>query len=628
MTVEDDRIEKLKRKLYSREGFTPASNRFQINTGDTRNVKDNWEDNGSLHIDDMSAEPQTHPFLKKFLAGALLFFLAAIGIALYMFFVGANEVSSANVDIQIVGPASVASGEQVDLGVSLVNKNRTALKNVVLTIEYPDGARAKDDSAEPLTRTSQNIADIGKGATYNTATKLYLFGDKDIPKTLTFKMEYTVTGSNARFTKEKKYDVLIGSSPLLINVSAPQEINSGQQVSLQVTVTSNSGSLLKDVMVKAEYPYGFTYNRATIEPQSDKQTWNLGDLKNGDKKVFTVIGTMLAQDNEERTFRFLSGVAGIDGELETILGTAMPTISIRKPFFNTVFALGGDTADVVGARAQDRISAELSTTNSLADSLSNVVLEVKMSGAALNKSGVRVNDGGFYQSSQNVIMWDRNANSKFDLLRPGDKVAARFDIQDFSVSQSMKNPEITFDVTLKGVRSLAGGGVDNVTSTVTKTLRFFTDLTLKAVSLRSGTLQNTGPVPPQRDTASTYTIDWTLSNTHNDVQSAQVKAVLPVYVDWMGVVSPNTESVSYNPDTRTVTWNAGTIGALAGYFTSPKKVLFQVRLNASASQAGISPALTGPITISGMDMFVNKTVTTQVGSVTTDTFDGFSGIVQ
>lgn len=628
MSVEDDRIEKLKRKLYSREGFTPAQNRFEINTHDVGDVKDNWDGNTGLHINDVSSETQTRPFLKKFLTGAILFFLVAVGIALYMFFVGGNEVSSANVDIQIVGPASVASGEQVDLGVSLINKNRTALKDVVLTIEYPDGARASDDSVQPLTRTSQNITDIAKGSTYNTATKLYLFGDKDIPKTLTFKMEYTVAGSNARFTKEKKYDVLIGSSPLLINVSAPQEVNSGQEVSLQVTVTSNSGSLLKGVMVKAEYPYGFTYNTATLEPQSDKQTWNLGDLKNGDKKVFTISGTMLAQDNEERTFRFMSGVAGVNGELETILGTAMPTISIRKPFFNTIFAIGGDVSDVVGANAKDRISADLSTENSLADTLSNVTLEVKINGGALNESGVRVNDGGFYQSSQNTILWNRNVSPKFELLLPGDKIATHFDLQDFTISRTTKNPEIVFDVTLRGVRSLVGGGVDNVTSTMTKHLRFFTDLILSAHSLRSGVFTNTGSVPPQRNTPSTYTIEWVLSNTHNDVQKAQIKTVLPVYVDWMGVISPNTESISYDPDTRTVTWNAGTIGALAGYSTSPKKVLFQVRLNPSASQVGTSPWLTGKATVSGMDMFVNKMFSTEVGEVTTDTADGFSGKVQ
>ncbi len=628
MTLEDDRIEKLKRKLYSRESFTPASNRFEINMHDVGDVKDNWDDNTGLHIDAVSAEPETHPFLKKFLTGAIVFLLVAVSIALYMFFMGGNAVSSANVDIEIVGPASVTSGEQVDLGISLVNKNRTALKNVTLTIEYPDGARAKDDSAEPLTRTVQNIPDITKSSTYNTATKLYLFGDKDIPKTLVFKMEYTVSGSNARFTKEKKYDVLIGSSPLLINVSAPQEINSGQQVSLQVTVTSNSGSLLKDVMVKAEYPYGFTYNRATLEPENDKQTWKLGDLKNGDKKVFTVVGTMIAQDNEERTFRFMAGVADLKGELETILGTAMPTVSLRKSFFNIVFGLGRDTAEMVSARAQDRIAGELSITNSLPDSLSNVVLEVKMNGVALNKFGVSVNDGGFYQSSQNTILWDRNTNSKFAFIRPSETVDARFDVQDFSIPRTMKNPEIVFNINLKGVRSLVGGGVDNITSTATKTLRFFTDLTLKASSLRSGELQNSGPVPPRREEASTYTIEWVLSNTHNDVQRAQVKTTLPVYVDWMGVVSPNTESISYDPDSRTVTWNAGTIGALAGYSTSPKKVLFQVRLNASASQVGLSPILTGGTTISGMDTFVNKTFTTEAGSVNTNTADGFSGKVQ
>ncbi len=627
MTVEDDRIEQLKRKLYSRDGVIPTiSTDFKIQQNVVDEVKDDWST--ELHIDDVPYEQPTHPFLKKFFGASLIFFLGALAVAGYMFFMGTNEVSSANVDIVVVGPASVTSGEQVDLGLSLRNKNRTTLHDIVLTIEYPEGTRAQDNSAEPLKRTTEQIASLAKDAEYNTTAKFYVFGDKDVPKTLTIKMEYSVTGSAARFTKEKKYDVLIGSSPLLINVSAPQEINSGQQVSMQVTVTSNSTSLLKDVLVRAEYPYGFTYNRATLEPESDKQTWKIGDLKNGDKKVFTVIGSVLAQDNEERTFRFLAGVANLEGDIETVLGTAMPTISVRKPFFNTVFSLDGDVSDVVGTKANTRVSAQMAVTNSLPDSLSNVVLEVKMSGAALNKSGVRVGNGGFYQSSQNVIVWDRNTDSSFDFMRPGDKVTTRFDLENFSVSQTMKNPEITFEVTLKGVRSLVGGGVDNVVSTVTKKLKFFTDITLAARSLRLGTLQNTGPVPPQRDTPTTYTIEWVLSNTHNDVQKSQVQTVLPVYVEWMGVVSPSTESVIYNPDTRTVTWNAGTIGAGAGYLTSPKKVLFQVKINPSVSQVGLSPALTGDLRVSGMDTFVGKAVVTDVAPVTTNTADGFSGVVQ
>lgn len=629
MTVEDDRIEQLKRKLYSRGGFTPTTKRFVMGSYD-KSVKDSWgEGETNLHIDSTSENTQTHPFLKKFLFGALLFLLIAVGVAVYTFFVGANQVSSANVDIQIVGPATVASGEQVDLGVSLINENRTALNNVVLTVEYPEGARVGLDTAEPLQRTTENVEHIDKGSVHNTTTKLVLFGDKDVQKTLTFKMEYTVNGSNARFTKEKKYDILIGSSPLLVNVSAPQEINSGQQFQLQVTVTSNSGALLKDVLVKAEYPYGFVYSDSSLEPESDKQTWRIGDLKNGEKKVFTVRGNVIAQDNEERTFRFMVGTEGVEqNSIETVLGTAMPTISLRKPFFNANLALAGNTADIVPFNGQGRLSGQLSLANSLSDSLSNVVAEIKMTGTVLNKSGVRVSDGGFYQSNQNVIVWDRNTNPAFEILRPGDKTNVSFELQDFIVPQNMRNPEMTFDVTLKAVRSLVGGGVDNVTSTVTKKLRFLTNLSLSARSLKVGGLANTGPVPPMRDTASTYTVEWTVSNTHNEVSGAQVKTVLPVYVDWVGVVSPNTEIVTYDPDTRTVTWNTGTVAALAGYSTSPKKVLFQVRITPSISQVGIAPQLTNMATISGLDTFANKVISVDIGSVTTDTADGFSGVVQ
>jgi len=628
MTVEDDRIEQLKRKLYSRGNFTPITKRFQMGTYN-KAVKENWSENTELHIDGMPEGEKTHPLLKKFLYGALVFLVVSIGIALYMFFGGGNQVSSANVDIKILGPASVASGEKIDLGVSLVNENRIALKNVVLTVEYPEGARASPDTTEPLKRTTENVKDINKGSVHNLTTKLILFGDKDSIKTLIFKMEYTVVGSNARFTKEKKYDVSIGSSPLLISVSAPQEVNSGQQFQVQITVASNSGALIKDVLVKAEYPYGFAYTDSSLMPEGDKQTWNIGDLKNGEKKVFTVKGSIVAQDNEERTFRFMVGSVGTEqNTIDTVLGTAMPTISLRKPFFNATFALAGDTADTVAVGRVGRVTGQLIITNSLADSLSNIVTEVSMSGSALNKSGVKVTDGGFYQSSQNVIIWDRNGNSNFELLRPGEKEDASFELENFIIPANMKNPEITFDVTLKAVRSLVGGGVDNVTSTMVKKLRFLTNLNVTTRSLRGGVFGNTGPVPPVRNSASTYTVEWSISNTHNDVSNVVVKATLPAYADWMGAVSPATENVMYDADKRTVTWNAGTVGALAGFSTSPKKVLFQVRLNPSISQVGIAPSLTNTTTVSGLDTFGNKAVSAEAGGVNTNTADGFTGTVQ
>ncbi len=626
--MENDRIEQLKRKLYSRGNFTPTTKRFQMENFN-QPVKDAWgEGDTALHING-EQDVKTHPLLKKFLTGAIIFLLISVGIALYMFFGGGNQVSSANVDIKIVGPATVASGEQIDLGVSLINENRTALSNVVFTVEYPEGARGSLDNTEPLKRTTEDIKNIDKGSIHTTTTKLLLFGDKDVTKTLIFKIEYTVAGSNARFTKEKKYDVVIGSSPLLINVSAPQEINSGQQFQLQVTVTSNSGALLKGVLVKAEYPYGFAYADSSLPPESDKQTWNIGDLKNGEKKVFTIKGNIIAQDNEERTFRFMVGTEGLDQNIiETVLGTAMPTISLRKPFFNAAFSLGGNSAEIVAVPVQGRLDGELSIVNSLADSLSNVVAEISMTGSALNKAGIRVSDGGFYQSNQNVIVWDRNANSSFELLRPGETARGSFELQDFIVPQNMKNPEITFDVTLKAVRSLVGGGVDNVVSTMTKKLRFLTNLNIGTRSLRGGVFANTGPVPPVRDSASTYTIEWAISNTHNEVSGAVVKTTLPVYVDWMGSISPNTESVTYDADKRTVTWNAGTIPALAGYSTSAKKVFFQVKLNPSISQVGSAPTLTNTTNISGLDTWGNKNITVEGAAANTNTADGSAGVVQ
>jgi hypothetical protein len=58
------------------------------------------------------------------------------------------------------------------------------------------------------------------------------------------------------------------------------------------------------------------------------------------------------------------------------------------------------------------------------------------------------------------------------------------------------------------------------------------------------------------DKESTYTVAWTFTNTSNDTSSVVAKATLPNGVVWKGQISPTTEKISYDPDSRTITCNA------------------------------------------------------------------------
>src|SRR3989338_8920404 len=261
-----------------------------------------WGQAKSFQFSPEMMSRKNNSFFNKFLIGSLVFFVVSLGVAIFIFFGGVNMISSDNLDIKITAQSSVSSGEELDIGLSILNGNNTDLENVVLFIEYPEGSEIIGEENRIITRDRISLDTIAQGKSKDYTIRALLFGEKDIVKTFTFKIEYKVKGSNAIFSKEKTYDVLIGSSPILLDVSYPKEVNSGQQMTLSINITSNSSVPIKNTLVKVEYPYGFTYKSSNIKPLSDNSVWNIGDLRNGDKKTLSVTGVIIGQNMEDMSF--------------------------------------------------------------------------------------------------------------------------------------------------------------------------------------------------------------------------------------------------------------------------------------------------------------------------------------
>ena len=120
---------------------------------------------------------------------------------------------------------------------------------------------------------------------------------------------------------------------------------------------------------------------------------------------------------------------------------------------------------------------------------------------------------------------------------------------------------------------------------------------------RSGNITNSGPLPPNSSSPTTYTIVWSVTNSTNVLSDGTVRATLPSYVDWTGATFPATENISYNSVTREVVWRLGNIAPSVGYNSPVREASFQVRLNTSASQAGTSPVLVDVSSASGRDEY-------------------------
>jgi hypothetical protein len=131
----------------------------------------------------------------------------------------------------------------------------------------------------------------------------------------------------------------------------------------------------------------------------------------------------------------------------------------------------------------------------------------------------------------------------------------------------------------------------------------------------SGPFTNMGPMPPRAETATTYTVMWTVKNASNALANTVVSATLPPYINFMSAVSG--EGVTYDAASRTVRWPIGELKAGVGYTASSRQAAFQVTLIPSSSQVGQAPQLTGVTTLSGQDRFAQVNVTSQSPAPTT-----------
>lgn len=614
---EDDKgqIEDLNETLYSRTRYKdPLGKRTSIKGLVSPDVEEKWQ---TPELDEMLKHeriaPKINPFMKKVFISALLFFVAAVVIAGFVFWGGVNFVSSKNVDINVLGPTIISAGEVLELGVSISNTNNTDLEFTNLSIQYPSGSRNPDNTAESLTYTKDDLGIIKAGAEAVRNVRLILLGSSGETKEIKFSVEYRVKSSNAIFYKDKIFEITIGNTPITLAVESPSSITSGDSFTTLVSVTLNSTDVLKDVVLKAEYPHGYSVLDTNPVAIADNNTWALGDLFPGSKKTISIRGNLLGENEEERTFRFYVGVSdagNVNSNLKIIITSLLNTIAINRPHIGLSIALNGENMPIYIAPATRPISVSVRFQNNLPDKLYNPRLEVLLSGMALDKSSVTAGDNGFYDSQNNKITWNLTNSLGNSELAPGESGRVTLNLASLpSLSLTGGTNDITLNFSIIGV-PVGAAGQKPVMVSETRTIRISSQVNFSSKILRSlGSFANQGPIPPKVGEETTYTAVFSVGNTRGDLTDAKVTARLGPGVTWLAAQSAASESISYDSSSNTVIWDMGTLSSGSGFSSPARELAFQISLIPSLSQIGTAPSLVNSIVFSGRDALTGDTIT-------------------
>lgn len=614
--IGEDSIGELKEGLYSRQDYFSAEKtdkaKRRVLKKHEYDVAEDWA-SGPGETGGKFYDPARRLiFWKRLFIASLAFFFVSVGIALYIFLGGANIISSKNVDIVVTGPVSVQGGGIFGFDVLVDNQNNNNLESTDLVVEYPEGAREAENVSRPLKRYRELLGTIAKGARAEKKFQAILFGEEGAMKEIKISIEYRVNGSNAIFSKNKIYAVSIGSAPVTMKIAGASELNSGQDADFVLEITSNSSSVIENLAVSSEYPFGFSFISADPKPSFGNGFWRLGDLKPGAKRTIKVHGTLVGQDNDSRTFHFGAGTE--DPQNENVIGTnflsSSQQIIIRKPFLGISFVLDGDARDNHIAKPGSVIRADITVVNDLADKITDLKIKAKPTGPIFGYNSVFANNG-FFRASDNTIVWDQTLVSALNSLEPAGNQTVSFSFSTLTGSeiQNIKNPEMTFEISASGTRINERGVSETVSSSISRNVRMTSVFGLSTRLLySSGPFTNSGPLPPKVNLPTSYTAVWSLTNTSNDLSNVRVYATLPSYVKWQGVIKPTDEKLSYNPVNGQIVWDVGELKAGTGFAGSPREVNFQISFIPGINQAGTIPALVGQATASGDDAFADTSL--------------------
>ncbi|MEK9184603.1 MAG: hypothetical protein AAB866_00345 [Patescibacteria group bacterium] len=616
MSESDNRIEQLKKGLYSRKGADILHKEGHLREHQD-DVVDAWpgqtetETNKNENQDEYS-QTESSSFFRNILWSAIIFFVLALGFAFYILYTNKNVVSADNVNISVAGPVSVAGGEPVSLDIKVENNNNVKLQLVDLSIEFPSGTADVTDVTKELKRFRQLLGDITPSSNADKKIDVIFFGEENSQKQIKITAEYRVEGSNAIFSKEKDYNIFISSSPVSMTVDSLKEVNAGQATSFNITVVSNSAQTIKNLLVTAEYPFGFNFKKSDPTVSYNDSVWKIGDLPPGTKKIIKVSGVIEGQDQEERVFRFNLGIKNPQNEkiIGTSFMTALAPILVKKPFITTTLALDGDsTANDHSSSLDHPVRADISWINNTSSDIIDSVIKIKLDGTALDRTTV-VTDTGFYRSSDNTITWDKTNTPDLALAHSGEGGHVSFSVTPHLNNIGTKNPEISISISVQARRVSETGVPETIFSTVDRKIKTISEL---------GFTSRIGPnsIPPKGDTEGIYTVIWTITNTSNNVANAKVKAILPSYVKWLGKTNPVNENISYNPVGGEVIWSPGDIPLGTGYSLTAREVAFQIAFTPSVTQIGQVPVILGEALLTGLDRFSGATIQNSKGALNT-----------
>lgn len=500
-----------------------------------------------------------------------------------IFYKKQNSFNEANTTLKITGPASLEVGEAADIEVSYKNNNRINLKGAVLTLSYPEKGFGdiQDNSGFGQKKSAMVIWDLGDiSAGYEGAVKISVRVTDISANKLRAELEYEPENFSSFFSSQAEHSFSVKAAEVSLNLFAPKEIVSGQEVKYILTYTNASFVDFGLVRFKFNYPAGFVFKNSTPAGTEGNNVWEIKDLTRSSSGQIEVAGILSGTAGDSKSLNV--SVEEKINEDQFVLNseTSAETVMQSSPF--AVIETVNDRENY-SAGAGETLNYKVKLRNLSSEPENNIIISVLMDGEAADYVYLEA-PGATVNKEAHTIIWDKNGEKGIISLKPQEEME-----QFFSVKVNSKLPIIdsaTKNFIIKNTVVVKDGNVFNaegenkvlVISAFENKINSTAALFTRGYFNDDGRIKTSGPIPPKVGQTTVYNIKWQILNTSNRIKNVKVIGVLPADVSWTGDIFPVDGKIFYDVNTRVVTWEAGDIEPATGILSPLKEIVFQLSI--------------------------------------------------
>ncbi|MFA5076071.1 MAG: hypothetical protein WC480_01500, partial [Patescibacteria group bacterium] len=625
----------MKRKIRGMKEYTNILSDKEINQ-DLENI---YEDENGEMPSMFSLEPKKRSRLMRFLIylGVILLLIVIVAWSgFYLFNRYAPESvqkflgDDGKVKIEIQAAKDLESGQEITYLIKYKNDKKVAINNVQLNVRYPSGLliseitpqpRAKGSGENYLAREDDwDLGSLDKGGEGEIKIVGKLVAEMGTNQNLWAVLYYEPANFTSKFQAEASFSTEIKSVPVAVTITGPENLPPSQLVELILAYANKSDGDLKDVMIEVIYPEKF--NLESVEPAANQgnNTWQFADFNKDQQGEIKILG------------KFAASVMGSQEFIvKTLLKDNEPDYYLLEEQSWKVEVVKGDLVSELKINSSpsdgsigfgDTLNYTLTFENDGSQTIKDLTVSVFFTPTATFIDWSTLNDR--YEGTLDefeagkLITWTKDEVPNLDELKPGDK-----GVIDFSVKIVSNAGNLSGDLSLQSIASTklgeVGGKEANVENKSNKIItKVNSNLSLDAYARYfddSADAIGAGPLPPRVDQATTYVINWVLSNSVHEVQDIVVSTVLPEKVSWVGKKDISVGDLEYQPEDHKVVW---TINRIPTAPSLDVRVSFRVSIKPVASDLGKVLVLTGNNSIAALDKDTGVALNKTLGSITTD----------